>query len=161
LGVTADVIVSQAALETGWGKHIISTDKISSFNMFNIKANREWNGERMEKTSIEFIQGKALRQKSDFRAYASLEQSFSDYVSFLKESPRYQSIFNAGQFNDTNGEQLFHEMPYQLKSTYIEKLQQAGYATDPAYAEKVLNVLKSDVIQAQVQNQTKIAAKWR
>ena len=157
LGVTADVIISQAALETGWGKHIISTGKNSSFNLFNIKANPGWTGERMEKSSMEFVQGRAIQQKSDFRAYSSLEESFEDYVSFLKENPRYQSIFatqlNTTQTSDLSSEQLLHDTQYQSKSSYIEELQKAGYATDPAYAKKVLNVLNSDVIQAQAQAQ--------
>lgn len=167
LGVTADVIISQAALETGWGKHIITTGQNSSFNIFNIKANHDWAGERMEKSSLEFVQGRAIQQKSDFRAYSSLEESFEDYVSFLKENPRYQSIFtsqsNIAQTSDLSSEQLLHDTQYQSKSSYIEELQKAGYATDPAYAKKVLNVLKSDVIQAQVQGQSQEinASKWR
>ncbi len=167
LGVTADVIISQAALETGWGKHIITTGKNSSFNVFNIKANHDWAGERMEKSSLEFVQGRAIQQKSDFRAYSSLEESFEDYVSFLKENPRYQSIFtsqsNIAQTSNFSSEQLLHDTQYQSKSSYIEELQKAGYATDPAYAKKVLNVLYSDVIQAQVQGQSQEinASKWR
>ena len=38
LGVTPDVILAQAALETGWGKHVINkVDGESSYNLFNIK----------------------------------------------------------------------------------------------------------------------------
>ncbi|MDX2504549.1 MAG: flagellar assembly peptidoglycan hydrolase FlgJ [Gammaproteobacteria bacterium] len=145
LGVTAEVILSQAALETGWGKHIISQQGKSSFNLFNIKANRDWPGERMETISMEFIHGRAVQQKSDFRAYDSYEQSFEDYVHFLKNNPRYDNVLE----KMSKTEQSLHD------DTYINALHKAGYATDPIYANKVLRVLNSDPIQ----NQKKLASK--
>jgi len=159
LGVTADVIISQAALETGWGKHIIHSGENSSFNLFNIKAGHGWDGERIEKSSIEFIEGQSIQKKSDFRSYDSLEQSFEDYVLFLKENPRYQAIFDKNEDQQNNKDRLLHASKESNKETnkenYIEKLQKAGYATDPIYSKKVLQVLNSDVIQ----NQIKIASK--
>lgn len=139
LGVSPEVILSQAALETGWGKFVISKGDQSSFNLFNIKAGRDWSGKRMEKVSMEYIQGRALQQKSDFRAYNSFEQSFADYTDFIQNNPRY----------DVKSEQSLHD------ETYIKQLHNAGYATDPNYSEKVLRVMGSDAIQ----NMTKVALK--
>ncbi|MCU7835537.1 MAG: flagellar assembly peptidoglycan hydrolase FlgJ [gamma proteobacterium symbiont of Taylorina sp.] len=155
LGVNADVIISQAALETGWGKHIIRAGENSSFNLFNIKAGRGWDGDQMEKSSIEFIEGKAIQKKSDFRSYDSLEQSFADYVHFIKDNPRYSAVFNKKDKQD-NTEQLLHDQQgVQSSENYIEILQKAGYATDPAYSDKILQLLNSDVIQNQVKYQSK------
>lgn len=145
LGVSAEVILSQSALETGWGKHILYEGEQSSRNLFNIKAHHGWNGKQMEKSSIEFLQGKAVQQKSAFRVYDSLQQSFDDYVSYLQTNPRYQKVLDKASY----AEQKLHD------SSYIKALHKAGYATDPSYSDKVLNVLNSEVIQ----NQLKLALK--
>lgn len=145
LGVSAEVILSQSALETGWGKHILYEGEQSSRNLFNIKANHGWNGKQMEKSSIEFLQGKAVQQKSAFRVYDSLQQSFDDYVSYLQTNPRYQKVLDKA----SSAEQKLHD------SSYIKALHKAGYATDPSYADKVLNVINSEVMQ----NQLKLALK--
>ena len=139
LGVNPEVILSQAALETGWGKYVISKDNQSSFNLFNIKAGEDWQGDRMEKVSMEYIGGRAIQQKSDFRAYDSFEQSFADYADFIQNNPRY----------GMKSEQSLHD------ETYIKRLHQAGYATDPNYTQKIMRVLGSDAIQ----NITKVALK--
>ena len=151
LGVTAEIILSQAALETGWGKHVITEGEKSSFNLFNIKADQSWQGERMGKTSMEYIHGKPVQQISDFRAYHSFEQSFADYANFIQNNPRYKM----------KPEQSLHRSIRTAiqDSDYIKTLHKAGYATDPDYANKVLRVLNSDVIQNQRQNPVKLVSK--
>lgn len=127
LGLNPAVMVAQAALETGWGKHIISKkDGSSSFNLFNIKADSRWSGESARKSTLEFEQGLPVQKQADFRAYKSLEQSFDDYVSFLKGNPRYEQALNKA--GDSHA--------------YLSELQNAGYATDPNYANKIKSVLK-------------------
>ena len=143
LGVTPGVVISQAALETGWGKYVISNDQQSSFNLFNIKAGSDWQGKRMEKVSMEYVHGKPVQQKSEFRAYDSFEQSFEDYARFVQENPRYA----------IKSEQSLHD------KNYINILQKGGYATDPDYSTKVLRVLNSDVIQNQRQKLLNLASK--
>nr|MBX2858527.1 rod-binding protein [Cellvibrionaceae bacterium] len=49
LGVDAGYLVAQSALETGWGSKIINDDSGSSFNLFNIKASRDWQGASVAK----------------------------------------------------------------------------------------------------------------
>lgn len=117
-------VLAQAALETGWGKHIIKDEKgQSSFNIFNIKAN-DWDGSKTTKSTIEFENGQMVQTKEPFRMYESYEQSFKDYIELLK-GPRYQQLLNLA--NDAQG--------------FFEGLQQSGYATDPLYANKLLDVL--------------------
>ncbi|RRS09052.1 flagellar assembly peptidoglycan hydrolase FlgJ [Pseudoalteromonas sp. J010] len=127
LGLNPAVMVAQAALETGWGKHIISKhDGSSSFNLFNIKADGRWDGESAKKSTLEFEGGLPVKKQAHFRAYHSLEQSFNDYVSFLQENPRYKQAL--AKADDSHA--------------YLDELQSAGYATDPNYANKIKSVLK-------------------
>nr|WP_246540714.1 flagellar assembly peptidoglycan hydrolase FlgJ [sulfur-oxidizing endosymbiont of Gigantopelta aegis] len=153
LGVSTEVIISQAALETGWGKYIISDDKKSSFNLFNIKADQRWSGDKVEKVSDEFVRGKRVQQKSNFRAYGSYEQSFTDYVRFIKNNSRYSEYSNKNNNNLNETEQSLHD------KAYVKGIHNAGYATDPNYANKVLRVLNSEPVQNQRLNQLKLASK--
>jgi flagellar protein FlgJ len=149
LGISPEMLLSQAALETGWGKHVISDDQNSSYNLFNIKAGSGWSGDRVEKVSVEYIYGKAIRQKSAFRSYDSFEQSFKDYADFIQSSPRYKNALNMAN----KVEQSLHD------KSYIKGIHEAGYATDPNYSDNVLRVLNSEVIQNQLQFSEKMALK--
>jgi peptidoglycan hydrolase FlgJ len=131
LGVDPRVILAQAALETGWGKSVIRhADGSSSYNLFNIKAGSQWQGERVGKQTLEHRNGVAVREQASFRSYGSLEECFADYTAFLQNSGRYQKALNSGG----NG------------SAFAEQLQKAGYATDPAYAGKIKRILNSDLL---------------
>lgn len=124
LGVSENLLIAQAALETGWGQKVMPrNDGGSSFNLFGIKANASWQGDKASTATLEYRDGIARRERADFRAYDSIEQSFDDYVAFLREQPRYSEALN------TVGDKDF-----------AEALQSSGYATDPAYAEKILAV---------------------
>lgn len=130
LNVDANVILSQAALETGWGKSIIkSSDGTSSHNLFNIKADKSWRGEQEQVSTIEFKEGMAIKEIAGFRSYASYQDSFDDYVDFIKTNSRYKSALKSVQ----QPEQYMHE------------LQQAGYATDPDYASKVMKIYQNQL----------------
>lgn len=126
LGTSPQVLLSQAALETGWGQHIqqLPNGK-SSHNLFNIKADERWSGPKLTVSTVEYADGVAKRQKAAFRSYGSYEESFRDYVDFIKTNPRYQDALD-----NTHDPALF-----------AHKLHEAGYATDPAYADKWLNII--------------------
>jgi len=127
IGVSPQTLIAQAALETGWGQKIVADDKkSSSFNLFNIKADKRWDGEQVDVNTIEYREGVALKEKASFRAYDSFEESFSDFSQFIKNSPRYEkALDNVGN-----------------SARFLQELQQAGYATDPNYASKIMSVLK-------------------
>lgn len=131
LGVEPRVILAQAALETGWGKSIISNrDGSSSHNLFNIKAGSSWSGRQANVTTLEFEQGVAKKQRAGFRSYDSFRESFDDYVQLLKNNPRYsQALEHAGE-----------------PERYMRELQKAGYATDPHYADKVMRIYHSEEV---------------
>lgn len=129
LGIDPKAILAQAALETGWGKYpIAKSDGSASFNMFGIKADSRWNGERAVVTTLEYQNGIAKQQKAPFRAYESFSESFADYADFLQSSERYKDALQAG--DDV--------------AKFADKLQQGGYATDPRYSEKIQNIAASD-----------------
>ncbi len=126
LGIPPRALLAQAALETGWGRHVMPrADGGSSHNLFGIKAGRDWRGDRVRVSTLEYRDGVAVRTRADFRAYDSWEESFRDYVDFVRRNPRYGEALRVA---DRPGR-------------YFEKLQQAGYATDPAYAEKIKRIL--------------------
>ncbi len=131
LGIDPNALLAQAALESGWGNSVIkNSDGTSTHNLFNIKADRSWNGKQAQVSALEFDQGIARRMSSGFRSYSSFQESFHDYVNFIKNNPRYESALK----KVGNTEQ------------YMRELQQAGYATDPSYAAKVMHIYKSNAL---------------
>jgi flagellar protein FlgJ len=133
LGVAPQALIAQAALETGWGKAVIQhPDGSSSRNLFNIKADGRWDGDRVAKSTLEYRDGIAQREKAWFRSYDSFAESFDDYAAFVQGNPRYGSALQAAG----NPER------------YIDELHKAGYATDPAYARKIRDILGRDTLAA-------------
>ena len=130
LGVDANVLIAQAALETGWGQSVIkdSQDE-NSFNLFNIKADKSWQGKQTRVSTMEYEGGVAKTELAGFRTYASYKQSFDDYVNFIKSNPRYSEALK----HASNAER------------YVRELQKAGYATDPHYAEKIMSIYNSQI----------------
>lgn len=133
LGVKRDAIIAQAILETGWGQSVIhDSSGQSSHNLFGIKADDQWQGERVTAKTYEFIDGSLRPRHEDFRAYGSYEESVQDYVAFINNSDRYQEALKHGD----------------NVALYAEKIQQAGYATDPEYANKVKNIVAGETYQS-------------
>lgn len=124
LGVDSSLLLAQAALETGWGSKMIKNSLGNSNNLFNIKADRSWKGDKVATQTLEFHGKTAVKESASFRSYSNFEDSFNDYVKFLNENPRYETALQH-QGNSEN---------------FIKGIHQAGYATDPNYADKVLRV---------------------
>jgi flagellar protein FlgJ len=144
MGVSPQAIVSQAALETGWGKFVIhgensQGEQENSFNFFGIKADSRWSGEKVSVTTHEYRDRQRVTEKADFRSYPSIEAGLKDYADFL-QAQRYDKAMAAG----TDIEQ------------YAKELQQAGYATDPKYAQKITRIANSELMQ-QTLNTTPLA----
>ena len=124
LGVDPELIVAQAALETGWGNRVVADENgKSSNNLFNIKAGSQWRGDSVPVKTLEYRDGTFKPEVDEFRRYESMDESIRDYVNLIKRGEHYQEALQA-----------------KSGSEYLEKLQQAGYATDPAYADKILSV---------------------
>lgn len=132
-GGSARALVAQAALETGWGQHVMRrADGSSTFNLFGIKAHRDWSGDTVKVPTLEFRNGAMRREVAEFRAYRSIEESFEDYLQFLHSHPRYQRALEVADDPEA----------------YVQALQEAGYATDPDYAEKITRIMKSATLSA-------------
>lgn len=129
LGLDPKALLAQAAIETGWGKHMIHNESgQNSHNLFGIKADRRWQGDRAMVDTIEFDKGIAATKKAPFRMYHSFADSMQDYVSFVQKNTRYQEALKQSQ----------------SPQGYFTELQKAGYATDPNYANKIISVLEGE-----------------
>jgi flagellar protein FlgJ len=127
-GIPAAFMIGQAAHESGWGRReILNADGTPSHNLFGIKAGADWKGPVAEATTTEFVDGRAVKTVARFRAYASHAESFADYARLMKGSSRYQSVL--AQAQDAG--------------SFAAGLQRAGYATDPAYADKLTRVINT------------------
>ncbi|KDM93038.1 flagellar assembly peptidoglycan hydrolase FlgJ [Photobacterium galatheae] len=125
LGTDPAVLIAQAALETGWGKKVVRNAAGDSNNLFNIKADQRWAGNKVATQTLEYHDGIPVQERAAFRSYNSYEDSFNDYVRFLNDNPRYADALASP------------EDPRR----FIRNLHKAGYATDPKYADKIINVM--------------------
>jgi flagellar protein FlgJ len=120
------LLLAQAALETGWGRKTIKDGAgQESYNLFGIKAGKQWTGRTVEVKTTEYLQGVAQTKVESFRAYASYADSFSDYAKLIKH--RYGEAMANGATAEGFG----------------RALQAKGYATDPNYAQKIARVAQS------------------
>jgi flagellar protein FlgJ len=125
-GVPAQLILAQAALESGWGKREIrGSDGASSHNLFGIKATHDWKGPTVQVATTEYVDGVPQKTVASFRAYGSYDEAFADYAQFLTANPRYAGVLSSG-----DPEKAAHG------------LQRAGYATDPEYGNKLVRIMR-------------------
>ena len=132
LGASPEVLLAQAALETSWGKKIIphGTDS-STYNLFNIKTGGNWGNNFSTVDSLEQRNGVLIKEKSNFRKYNSFMDSFMDYVGLLKQNSRYTESLS--KINNPK--------------EFFQSLQQAGYATDHNYSDKIMKILNSSTFK--------------
>ncbi len=114
-GIPASITLAQGLLESRNGNSVLATE---GNNHFGIKCTPDWTG------------GKVFHdddKKNDcFRKYRSADQSFEDHSKFL-ERPRYA--------------RLFELKPTDYKG-WAHGLKQCGYATDPRYPDKLINIIE-------------------
>ena len=127
LGVHPVGLIAQAALESNWGRSVPQrNDGSSSHNLFGVKAAAAWDGSAVTARTREFANGSASTAPAAFRAYASPEAGWQDYVALVGGNARYRAALNSGA--DIGA--------------YASALQRGGYATDPDYAHKVTAVAR-------------------
>lgn len=123
-GVPAEFILAHAALESGWGRHEIKdANGQASHNLFGIKAGRSWDGAVAETLTTEYRQGVPMKLTQNFRSYADYRSAFTDYANLLKA--RYGGALEGGAD----------------ASAFAQGLVAGGYATDPAYGNKLQAVI--------------------
>jgi flagellar protein FlgJ len=129
-GIPANFMLGQAALETGWGKHeIVAANGQSSHNVFGIKAGKNWTGKTVDAMTTEYVDGVATKKLDKFRVYDNYQQAFNDYAKLLQSNQRYKNVIASAK--DVYG--------------FVQGLQNAGYATDPSYADKLMNVITKNI----------------
>ncbi len=122
-GLFASVSMAQALLESGDGNSGLAKNHN---NIFGIKASSGWTGKTVTMDTTEVVNGKPITVKAAFRKYDTVFDSLVDRIKFLKNNSRYTK---AGVFSAATPEQ-------QAKA-----LLTAGYATDPQYATKLINII--------------------
>lgn len=130
-GVPPQFLVAHSALESGWGRsEIKKADGSSSFNLFGIKAGRNWSGQTVDAATTEYVDGQPRQVVERFRAYNSYEEAFRDYANLMRNSARYSSVIGS-----------------QDGVEFARRLQQSGYATDPMYADKLSRIINGPALR--------------
>lgn len=127
-GVPASITIAQAALESAWGESGLTK---AGNNLFGIKADNLWRGQTLTMNTKEFIKGQWVVVPALWRKYPSWQASIDDHAAFLKRNPRYKACFTCTS-----------------APAFAKALAQAGYATDPTYADKVIGVMKQHNLMA-------------
>lgn len=117
-----DIVAAQWAIESNWGE-----SESGSYNYFGIKA--VGNEPYTLRWTNEVRNGRTVREQHKFKNYSSLDEGIKGRVDFIKKNKRYR---NAGYFTAKN------------PSEAAWSLQNAGYATDPKYAEKLISIINSN-----------------
>jgi flagellar protein FlgJ len=85
----------------------------------------------VEVTTTEYTDGVPRKTVERFRAYDSYASAFEDYARLLKNNPRYAGVIEGSRD----------------AASFARALQQAGYATDPQYADKLTRVINGNVLR--------------
>jgi flagellum-specific peptidoglycan hydrolase FlgJ len=115
-GIPASIKIAQGILESGAGRGNLTS---RSNNHFGIKCHVGWTGESVRHDDDEL--------QECFRKYNDPKYSFRDHSLFLTSRPRYSGLFSLKK-DDYKG--------------WARGLRQAGYATDPKYPEKLINIIE-------------------
>ena len=117
-GIPASIKMAQALLESDNGNGRLARE---ANNHFGIKCKSTWTGATI--SHDDDTAGEC------FRKYASVEDSYRDHSDFLDRSERYQDLFKLDPLD-------YKGWAYGLK--------QAGYATNPQYAELLIKIIEDN-----------------
>jgi flagellar rod assembly protein/muramidase FlgJ len=126
--IPASFTIAEAALESGWGASQLAQH---GFNLFGVKADASWTGPTLDMNTREFLDGHWVMQVAKWRSYDDWLGAITDHAAFLQTNPRYEVAFQM-----SNGED------------FARAVAAAGYATDPAYAEKIISIMHAHNLMA-------------
>ena len=115
-GIPASITMAQAIVESGSGNGVLAR---TANNHFGIKCGSKWTGGKVYHDDD--AKGEC------FRAYSSAEESFADHAEFLHTRERYNFLFDYATDDYVS---------------WAKGLKQAGYATAPDYAERLIGVVE-------------------
>ena len=95
-------------------------------NLFGIKADASWHGPITTQKTAEVVDGKTVTITASFRAYGNWLGSIQDHAAFLLDNPRYRPAF-----------------AYTDGPDFAKAVAAAGYATDPDYAAKLIEIINA------------------
>jgi LysM repeat protein len=120
-GIPASITLAQGIYETGAGESELATQ---ANNHFGIKCKKEWKGETFAHTDD--------APNECFRKYGCAKDSYKDHSDYLKSSARYAALFKLDPTNYT---------------AWATGLKRCGYATNPAYAQKLIKMVEDFELQ--------------
>ena len=127
-GVLPSITAAQAILESGWGSSELA--KAPNNNLFGIKDSEDWNGEIVTVPTQEYVNGEYITVNAAFRKYASWNDSVVDHAKF----------FTSTEWRKNNYRKVVNETDYRIAA---QELKNAGYATDPSYAGKLISLIEA------------------
>ena len=123
-GVLASLTIAQAILESGWGKSGLT---VKANALFGIKAGSSWKGRVYSAKTQECYDGATFTTVTAlFRAYGSWAESVADHSALLTGATRYKAVIGERDYK-----------------TACRAIKAAGYATDPQYADKLIQIIES------------------
>ena len=115
-GIPASITLAQGILESGNGNSYLA---YKSNNHFGIKCHKNWSGRKVYHDDD--------TKNECFRKYRKVSDSYRDHSEFLKNRDRYAFLFD------------YKMTDYKA---WAKGLKKAGYATNPEYAEKLINLIE-------------------
>ena len=122
-GFFKSVIIAQAAIESNWGRSVLSS---RYNNFFGIKAGKSWKGKTVNMKTGEVFDGKQVTINSNFRVYDSLADSIRDRNRLLR-MPRYKAV-----------------EPAATPQAQAEAIKTAGYCTATNYVSSIMATIKAN-----------------
>lgn len=124
--ILPSIILSQAILESDWGRSELGR---TYNNLFGVKAYGDQ--EKVNLTTKEFENGQWLEINAYFRVFSSWRESMTEHTQLFVQgvtwNPQlYQGVLQAKNYREA-----------------AQALQESGYATDPDYARKIIEVIES------------------
>ena len=127
-GILPSITAAQAILESGWGNSGLA--KAPNHNLFGIKNSDDWTGETVTVPTQEYVNGEYITVNAAFRKYVSWNDSVVDHAKF----------FTGTEWRRNNYRKVVNETDYRIAA---QELKNAGYATDPSYAGKLISLIEA------------------
>jgi len=126
-GVPAGFVCAQGALESAWGTSGLC---VQANNLFGVKADSSWHGPVVDMLTHEYVHARNIEVMAPWRRFATWEDCVDDHAQFFHLNARYAPAFKVAS-----------------SEAFARAIALAGYATDPAYADKLVSVIRAHALQ--------------
>ncbi|MDE1548165.1 glucosaminidase domain-containing protein [Jeotgalibaca caeni] len=138
-GILPSITIAQGALESAWGLSGLALD---ANNLFGIKASTDWKGKVYNVITREYADpvkdknGKVIKEGYWYNVVAP----FRHYNNWLESIRDHGNFFTGTEWRRNNYRHVIGEKDYRKAA---QALQDAGYATDPSYANKLISIIET------------------